>query len=190
VRCALAATVRGRLTLGEMTLYLVAFRQGQQSFQSILTALGSMYEDRTVSGDTMTVNARSTNAPRESVTRIEGRYTPGWVSQVIASDSFQAYLSTRKEEIVDPLLRGAVEESFKGLVLQSMAALRRKLEANPTDDLALEVFKNSARALGYGARVQVDARVQHTHSLIGVLTGLPPVERVVAQEPLALQQSA
>ena len=117
-------------------------------------------------------------------------YTPGWVSQVIASDSFQAYLSTRKEEIVDPLLRGAVEESFKGLVLQSMAALRRKLEANPTDDLALEVFKNSARALGYGARVQVDARVQHTHSLIGVLTGLPPVERVVAQEPLALQQSA
>jgi ATP-binding cassette subfamily B protein len=39
------ATVRGRLTLGEMTLYLVAFRQGQQSFQSILSAAGSMYED-------------------------------------------------------------------------------------------------------------------------------------------------
>jgi ATP-binding cassette subfamily B protein len=28
-----------------MTLYLVAFRQGQQSFQTILTAVGSMYED-------------------------------------------------------------------------------------------------------------------------------------------------
>jgi ATP-binding cassette subfamily B protein len=39
------ATVRGRLTLGEMTLYLVAFRQGQQSFQAILAALGGMYED-------------------------------------------------------------------------------------------------------------------------------------------------
>ena len=39
------ATVRARLTLGEMTLYLVAFRQGQQSFQSILSAAGSMYED-------------------------------------------------------------------------------------------------------------------------------------------------
>jgi len=39
------ATVRGRLSLGEMTLYLVAFRQGQQSFQSVLTALGGMYED-------------------------------------------------------------------------------------------------------------------------------------------------
>ena len=40
-----AATVRGRLSLGEMTLYLVAFRQGQQSFQAMLSALGGMYED-------------------------------------------------------------------------------------------------------------------------------------------------
>jgi ATP-binding cassette subfamily B protein len=40
-----AATVAGRLSLGDMTLYLVAFRQGQQSFQSILSAVGSMYED-------------------------------------------------------------------------------------------------------------------------------------------------
>jgi ATP-binding cassette subfamily B protein len=37
--------VRGRLSLGDMTLYLVAFRQGQQSFQSVLAALGGMYED-------------------------------------------------------------------------------------------------------------------------------------------------
>jgi ATP-binding cassette, subfamily B, bacterial len=39
------AAATGRLTLGLMTLYVVAFRQGQQAFQSILTALGSMYED-------------------------------------------------------------------------------------------------------------------------------------------------
>jgi ATP-binding cassette subfamily B protein len=39
------ATVRGRLSLGDMTLYLIAFRQGQQAFQSILTAVGGMYED-------------------------------------------------------------------------------------------------------------------------------------------------
>jgi ATP-binding cassette subfamily B protein len=39
------ATARGRLSLGSMTLYLAAFRQGQQSFQSILTAVGGMYED-------------------------------------------------------------------------------------------------------------------------------------------------
>ena len=36
------ATVRGRLSLGDMTLYLAAFRQGQQSFQAVLSALGGM----------------------------------------------------------------------------------------------------------------------------------------------------
>jgi ATP-binding cassette subfamily B protein len=34
----------GKITLGEMTLYVIAFRQGQQSFQSVLGALGSLYE--------------------------------------------------------------------------------------------------------------------------------------------------
>jgi ATP-binding cassette subfamily B protein len=36
---------RGRITLGDMTLYLLAFRQGQQAFQSSLSAIGSMYEN-------------------------------------------------------------------------------------------------------------------------------------------------
>lgn len=35
----------GAITIGELTLYLVAFRQGQQAFQSSLTAVGGMYED-------------------------------------------------------------------------------------------------------------------------------------------------
>lgn len=35
----------GRMTIGNLTLYVVAFRQGQQAFQSILTAIGGMYED-------------------------------------------------------------------------------------------------------------------------------------------------
>jgi len=39
------AAAAGKLTLGNMTLYVVAFRQGQQSFQAILTAIGGMYED-------------------------------------------------------------------------------------------------------------------------------------------------
>ena len=36
---------RGRISLGDMTLYLLAFRQGQQAFQSSLGAIGSMYEN-------------------------------------------------------------------------------------------------------------------------------------------------
>jgi ATP-binding cassette subfamily B protein len=34
----------GELTLGDMTMYVLAFRQGQQAFQSALAAIGSMYE--------------------------------------------------------------------------------------------------------------------------------------------------
>jgi ATP-binding cassette subfamily B protein len=34
----------GRLSLGDMTLYVLAFRQGQQSFQSALSSIGSIYE--------------------------------------------------------------------------------------------------------------------------------------------------
>jgi len=59
-----AATVHGRLTLGEMTLYLVAFRQGQQSFQSILAAFGSMYEDTLYMTNLFDYFAIATDAPR------------------------------------------------------------------------------------------------------------------------------
>jgi ATP-binding cassette, subfamily B, bacterial len=34
----------GKLTLGDMTLYVVALRQGQQAFQSALSGIGSIYE--------------------------------------------------------------------------------------------------------------------------------------------------
>jgi ATP-binding cassette, subfamily B, bacterial len=38
-------TAKGLISLGNLTLYVVAFRQGQQAFQSCLTAIGSMYEN-------------------------------------------------------------------------------------------------------------------------------------------------
>jgi ATP-binding cassette subfamily B protein len=38
------SAVKGAITLGSLTLYVVVFRQGQQAFQSCLTAVGGMYE--------------------------------------------------------------------------------------------------------------------------------------------------
>jgi ATP-binding cassette subfamily B protein len=35
----------GLMTLGSLTLYVLAFRQGQQAFQSVLQAIGGMYEN-------------------------------------------------------------------------------------------------------------------------------------------------
>jgi ATP-binding cassette, subfamily B, bacterial len=39
------SAVRGAITLGEMTMYLLLFKQGQSSVSAILTAIGGMYED-------------------------------------------------------------------------------------------------------------------------------------------------
>ncbi|PIG92369.1 ABC transporter ATP-binding protein [Gloeocapsopsis sp. IPPAS B-1203] len=38
--------IAGRISLGDMTMYLVVFRQGQTTFSSALTSLGGMYEDQ------------------------------------------------------------------------------------------------------------------------------------------------
>ncbi|MBD2307458.1 ABC transporter ATP-binding protein [Chroococcidiopsis sp. FACHB-1243] len=37
--------IAGRLSLGDMTMYLMVFRQGQTTFSSTLTSIGGMYED-------------------------------------------------------------------------------------------------------------------------------------------------
>jgi ABC-type multidrug transport system fused ATPase/permease subunit len=37
--------IAGRISLGELTMYLTVFRQGQTTFSSALTAVGGMYED-------------------------------------------------------------------------------------------------------------------------------------------------
>jgi len=39
------ATIQGTITLGEMTMYLLVFKQGQSSVSSMLSAIGGMYED-------------------------------------------------------------------------------------------------------------------------------------------------
>ncbi len=59
-----AETVRGRLSLGDMTLALVAFRQGQQSFQAVLSALGGMYEDTLYMSNLFDYFAIPTDTPK------------------------------------------------------------------------------------------------------------------------------
>ena len=107
-------------------------------------------------------------------------YSEGWISLIMSSDSFQAALAKRKEEVIDPAVRASLDAQLKGLVHQSIQVLRRKLEANPSDDLALTVMTNASRALGYGAKVKVEGTVNHNHSLIAVLSSLPqgPAPRV------------
>jgi hypothetical protein len=107
-------------------------------------------------------------------------YTAGWISQIIASDSFQARLAERKDEIVDPTIRASVKENFEALVIRSQALLLEKLNkpaAQLPDQLVLRSLEVGSKALGYGARestVAVQVNVgeyleQHAENLTKLL---------------------
>ena len=71
-------TVKGVISLGDMTLYLTIFRQGQTTFQSILSALGNIYENNLFMAhlfDFLDLKPRmATAAPYR---RLPGRLTTG-----------------------------------------------------------------------------------------------------------------
>jgi ATP-binding cassette subfamily B protein len=75
---ALAAV--GRLTLGNMTMYVLAFRSGQQAFQSILNGIGTIYEHNLYMSNLFTfldATKPDTEAPRVgSLTRTEAAAPP------------------------------------------------------------------------------------------------------------------
>lgn len=76
-----------------------------------------------------------------------------WISRIIGSDSFQAALAKRREEITDPFLIATVEERMKGLAMQSLEILTEKLaQPGAGADLALKSLEISSKALGFGAR--------------------------------------
>lgn len=80
-------------------------------------------------------------------------YSPAWISNIIASDAFQARLAERRDEVINPELRATIEERFRALVRQSLNVLQEKLTQPQVDpELALKAAELGTRALGYGAR--------------------------------------
>jgi ATP-binding cassette subfamily B protein len=71
---------QGRISLGDLVLYGVSFRQGQQAFQSILSSLGGMYEHNLYMSNLFTFlaipttqdRAASTSASSDDGIRFEG----------------------------------------------------------------------------------------------------------------------
>jgi ATP-binding cassette subfamily B protein len=60
-------TIQGKISLGDMTLYLSIFRQGQSTFQAILSAVGSIYENNLFMAtlfDFLTLKPQMSVAPR------------------------------------------------------------------------------------------------------------------------------
>lgn len=87
-------------------------------------------------------------------------YSPGWISNILASDALQARMAQRREEIVDPELKATIEERFRALAIQSLKVLQHKLnQPTVSDNVALRAAELGAKALGIGGHAappQVD----------------------------------
>lgn len=93
--------------------------------------------------------------PTITQNEIAARYghTPSWVSQIINSDAFQAYLSARRAELVDPTLVLTIEERMRGVTARSLQVIQDKLSAPSelvSDELALRAAALGAKSLGMG----------------------------------------
>ena len=68
--------IAGKISLGEMTMYLVVFRQGQSTFSAALTSIGGMYEDNLYL-------ANLYEFLEQPVSKSQGKITKGIVSEGI-----------------------------------------------------------------------------------------------------------
>lgn len=84
-----------------------------------------------------------------------------WISIVMGSDSFQAALAKRRDDLLDPFLIATIEERFRGLAQQSLQVIAEKLETTKNTDLALKALDISSKALGFGARTAQTNTVQN-----------------------------
>lgn len=79
-------------------------------------------------------------------------YTEPWVSRILNSDAFQARLSARKTEMVDPTILATVDEKLRTAASLSLDVVIEKLTLTKNPDLATKVMEISTKAMGYGAR--------------------------------------
>lgn len=120
-------------------------------------------------------------------------YTASWVSQILHSDAFQARLSERKAELIDPTITANAESKFQAIVSRSQELLLARLDqpaSSLPDNLILRSLELSSRALGYGAKQepqpQPAAEVHvHLESLSGGLVEL--LRRKRSSEPSILE---
>lgn len=109
-------------------------------------------------------------------------YTPGWISNILASDAFQAKLAERRKEVIDPTMVATLEERFRGLVVQGHEVLKRELDKPAVKpEVALRAMELGARALGLGGHAPPAATPINLDELAQRLIALSP-GRVVEGE--------
>lgn len=78
-------------------------------------------------------------------------YSASWVSNIMASDAWQAQFAKRRGELVDPGLAHTVDERMRALVLRSQERLMEKLnQAVVSDNTILKALELGAKSIGMG----------------------------------------
>jgi hypothetical protein len=91
--------------------------------------------------------------PGVSQNDVAARYgfSPGWLSNVMASDAWQSAMAARRTELVDPALAATIEERFRGVTILSLERLHQKLSApQVSDNVVLKAVELGAKSLGLG----------------------------------------
>lgn len=78
-------------------------------------------------------------------------YSQGWISNIMASDAWQAKYASRVKEIVDPALILSLEEKLRGMTHQAIDRIQEKLaNSNVADSTVLKAIELGAKSLGLG----------------------------------------
>lgn len=101
--------------------------------------------------------------------------TPTWISLVVNSDAFQARLSERKAELIDPAITASINERINAVASKALERIHEKL-AGPlgglaSDDFLIKSAKLALDAAGFGARVPTSASVTNN---LAVIVQVPP----------------
>lgn len=79
------------------------------------------------------------SATQKELAEIFG-YSPGWVQRIMSSDTFQARFAARKAQLVDPTIARSINERLRGVAVQSIDIVSKKLATEQSAILALEAL--------------------------------------------------
>ena len=80
-------------------------------------------------------------------------YSAGAMRMMLRSDLLREKLASRREDLVDPLLKTSLEDRFAAMLEISLERATQIIATTGDGDLALKGVDVAARAMGFGARV-------------------------------------
>ena len=81
-------------------------------------------------------------------------YSPGWISTILASDSFVCRLDARRSKLIDPIIARSIAERMRSVAIRSMDIIEERLAAEPSAALALSALELATTGLGVVSSAQ------------------------------------